>query len=196
MTCFTSPSDRFVRQLRAGFYGYGAVGHHKRSIYNDDRLIVARLLVNKIPSRFVAETSEMWAGLYPDDPDEAERFAPIDELRGRDDGVTVRCPLTNGGSLLWVMELWVMEPWVMEVEVYPAFAGYRLGGKPLLHSLWALARHPGDLAYLEAFPIRVFFTEERVPAEHQTTETEMRRIVRFFRAHRIHAGRSLTPIPT
>lgn len=165
----SSPSDRFVRELWMGLHGYGDVAPYKRRLFNDDRLVIARLVVNEIPSRLVYEHSRKWAELY-DDEGAAEHFAPVDALCARDDGATIRKPLTDGGALLLCRDL----------EVHPAFKGNRLGGKLLLHSMWALARHPGDLAFLEAFPIRTFFTNEPFPDRPSTTQTEMARIVRFF----------------
>jgi GNAT superfamily N-acetyltransferase len=165
----SSPSDRFVRDMWMGLHSYGDIAPYRRRLFNDDRLIIARLVVNEVPSRIVYEHSRSWAELY-DDEEAAEHFAPINELRTRDDGRTIRKPLDDGGSLLLCQDL----------EVHPALAGNRLGGKLLLHSLWALTRHAGDLAYLEAFPIRTFFTNEEIPEEPRTTEHEMARIVRFF----------------
>jgi len=166
----SSPSDRFVREVWMGLYKYGEAAPYKRQVFNDDRLVMAGLVVNEIPSRFVHETTPTWEGLYHDEPDVAEHYAPIDELRTRDDGLTIRKPLTDGGSLLWCQDL----------EVNPAFGGHRLGGKLLLHSLWALHRHPADLAFLEAFPIRVFFTEDPIAEHPRTTQPEMARLIRFF----------------
>ena len=170
----SNPSKRAVHRAWCELSSLGSVAPHRRHVMNDDRLVVAHVLVNEIPSRIAREHGPTWAGLWDEDPGLRRVFRHFDKLSARDDGATVRRPLQHGGSVLWVQAL----------EVHPAFTGQRIGGRLLLHTLWALVRHSGDLAYLEAYPDRVFFTHRSSdPASHCTvrsTPAELARLLGFY----------------
>ena len=156
-TARRDPSEMEKQAIWAPLRSLGDVAPPSRRVFTEGRLLIAQIQIEEIPHRWVAEVNESWAVAFEDYEDKYE-YEVVDRLRAVDDGRTLRNPLQVGGSLLMLYGL----------EVHPAFTGQRLGARLLMHALWELIRHPDDLLYLRARPLRQFFTRERTAGTAST----------------------------
>ncbi|MFL5580929.1 MAG: GNAT family N-acetyltransferase [Gemmatimonadaceae bacterium] len=169
---------RVLGERRAELWGalrsLGDVAPPRRRVFTDARLLVARAVVEEIPSRWVAEIGrDSWFESLSDGEDfDAPMYRAVDRLREVTLPGVARRPLSNGGSL-HVLRLF---------EVHPAFAGQLLGARLLAHALWVLMRHPGDLVYLAACPGRALFTRTPLPRQpSHVPAAAIRSLVAYYR---------------
>jgi GNAT superfamily N-acetyltransferase len=164
---YLADKPKAVEKLWHPLARLGEVAPPSRRLYTASRLLVARVQLQEIPYRLVEEMNPSFAEAFRDD-EERDEFEVVDRLRGVDDGITLRRPLQTGGSLLIIRGF----------EVHPAFAGQRIGARTLFHAVWELARHPDDLIYFGAYPVRTIFT--RGGTSQGVTPGALTGIVRYY----------------